>query len=246
MFLGMKNVWRSKNIKHPERDSIVWQKISTNLMGNNSENMIAMRFSKADHRILYASKAQRRLARTLDAMADEVVWTNLSATLPSSLQPVNCIETHPVDTHTVYIGFNRDVWKSADGGLTWANLTADFPDVQINSIAMDTTSAWESLYIGTDQGIYYHDTAINGYHSTTAFRLPPESLNSKSITAIHLTSTASKQRPTGAACGKAICTAPTHTPLVLLHWCEIPMRPMKCSGNLMLSFSSTAILSWCL
>ncbi|MFN8864402.1 MAG: T9SS type A sorting domain-containing protein [Flavobacteriales bacterium] len=165
MFLGMKNVWRSKNIKHPERDSIVWQKISTNLMGNNSENMIAMRFSKADHRILYASKAQRRLARTLDAMADEVVWTNLSATLPSSLQPVNCIETHPVDTHTVYIGFNRDVWKSADGGLTWANLTADFPDVQINSIAMDTTSAWESLYIGTDQGIYYHDTAINEWIS---------------------------------------------------------------------------------
>lgn len=165
LFVGMKNVWRSKNIKHPERDSIVWQQISTNLMGNNAENMIAMKFSKADHRILYASKAQRRLARTLDAMADDVIWTNVSATLPSSLQPVTCIETHPLDTHTVYIGFNRNVWKSTDGCLTWTNLTDQFPDIQINTLVMDTTSAHESLYIGTDLGIYYTDNILGEWIS---------------------------------------------------------------------------------
>jgi len=165
MFLGMKNVWRSRNVKTANNDSIVWEKISNNLMGSNTENMIALKFSYADHNILYATKAQRRLARTSNALADEVLWTNLSANLPSSLQPVTCVETHPTDTNTVYIGFNRNVWKSIDGALSWTNLTADFPDVQVNTIVMDTASAMESLYIGTDLGIYYTDNLLGEWIS---------------------------------------------------------------------------------
>jgi hypothetical protein len=165
LFLGLKNVWRTRNVKNPFLEEVVWEKISNNLMGSNTPDLIALEFSMANSSILYASEGQRKFARTLNCLADTVQWVNLSSTLPSSLMPVTAIETHPTDTQTVYIAFNENVWKSTNGGSSWTSMTANFPDIAINTIVLDTTGMPEALYIGTDLGIYYKDASMDEWIS---------------------------------------------------------------------------------
>lgn len=160
MFVGMKNVWRSKNIKHANKDSIVWEKISTNFLSANTTDCNQIRGHYTNGNVLYASKGSRKLGRTDNAMADTVVWENISTYLPNAVVAVNAIETHKSDSSIVYIAFNKNVYKSLTAGTSWALMTPNLPDVAINTIVTDTSSALENLYIGTDLGIYYWDASM--------------------------------------------------------------------------------------
>jgi hypothetical protein len=163
MFVGMKNIWRSKNIKHVEKDSIIWEKISTNFLSANTTdcNQIRPHYTKGN--VLYASKGSRKMGRTDNAMGDTVVWQNISTFLPNAVVAVNAIETHKTDSLIVYIGFNKNVYKSLTGGTSWMLMTPNLPDVAVNTIVTDTSSVLENLYIGTDLGIYYWDASMTDW-----------------------------------------------------------------------------------
>lgn len=163
MFVGMKNIWRSKNIKHPNKDSIVWQKISTNFLSANTTDCNQIRGHYTKGNVLYASKGSRKMGRTDNAMADTVVWQNISTYLPNAVVAVNAIETHKTDSLTVYIAFNKNVYKSLNGGNSWTLMTGNLPDVAVNTIVTDTSSVLENLYIGTDLGIYYWDASMTDW-----------------------------------------------------------------------------------
>ncbi len=164
LYSGLKNVWRTFNVKHPEKDSIVWQKISNNLGGNNNVDLNEIEISMSNPNIMYVSESPRKLFRTNNALADSVIWTTLSQDLPSFIVPVNAIETHPTDTNIVYICFHNDVYKSTDQGLNWTLLSENMPDVSTNTMALDTSAfSNEGLYVGTDLGVFYHDTLLNDW-----------------------------------------------------------------------------------
>ncbi|MFM1931970.1 MAG: hypothetical protein RL226_1273, partial [Bacteroidota bacterium] len=163
MFAGLKNVWRTKNIKHPDRDQIVWERISNNLGGNNLTNMNQLIQHRADSNIIYASEGTRRLFRCDNALADEPVWTDLSNLLPFTQVPVTALESHPTDSAIMYLGFNNRVWKSEDAGNSWTEMaTESLPGVTINTICYDTTSN-EGLYVGTDMGIYFKNADMTDW-----------------------------------------------------------------------------------
>jgi photosystem II stability/assembly factor-like uncharacterized protein len=165
MFVGLKNLWRSFNIKHAEKDSIVWQKISENLF-NNTTNINELEDCMSNPNIMYLAKDNKKLFRSNNALSENPTWTNLSNQLPGFQVPINSIETHPVDTNIVYICFNNDIYKSIDQGASWELFSPNFPDIRTNSIVMDTTdSGLESLYVGTDMGVYYKDTTMTEFVS---------------------------------------------------------------------------------
>jgi hypothetical protein len=168
MFVGMKNIWRSKNIRDANKDSIVWQKISTNFLSANTTDCNQIRAHYTNGNVLYASKGSRKLGRTNNAMADTVVWQNISTYLPSSVVAVNAIETHKTDSLTVYIAFNKNVYKSLNGGTSWTNMTPNLPDVAMNTLVTDTSSVLENLYVGTDLGIYYWDESMTDWINFSA------------------------------------------------------------------------------
>ncbi len=163
MFVGLKNLWRSTNIKHSEKDSIVWEKISNNLY-NNTTNINELESSLSNPDIVFLAKDNRRLFRTNNANGEVPVWVNITNNLPVFQVPINSIETHPTDTNIVYICFHNDVYKSVNQGLNWTLLTSAFPDVSTNTIVMDTTNAEiEALYLGTDMGVYYKDNTMTEF-----------------------------------------------------------------------------------
>lgn len=162
MYVGLKNVWRTQNIKHPEKDSIVWMKISDNI--TSGMNINEMEQNVGNPNIMYVAKDNRKLYRTNNALAEEPTWENISTSLPLIQVPVNAIETNPLDSNIVYICFNSNVYKSTDQGETWASLSDNMPDIVTNTMVLDLTDpGMEALYVGTDMGVYYRDTLLNEF-----------------------------------------------------------------------------------
>ncbi len=164
MFVGLKNVWRSTNIKVDNMDEMVWVRISNNLGGNNTTDINEMEHCAAAPNIFYASEGSRKLFRTSDVYSDNPTWVNLSNDLPVFNSPVNAIETNPLDSNVVYICFETNVYKSTDRGETWFNITSNLPDITMNCMVLDTTdSALEALYVGSDLGVWYKDSTMTDW-----------------------------------------------------------------------------------
>ncbi|MBN2681031.1 MAG: hypothetical protein JXR58_00860, partial [Bacteroidales bacterium] len=85
-------------------------------------------------------------------------WLSLAPTsLPTSPDPynlygmgrINCIEFHPTDTNTIFVGASQGgVWKTTDDGQSWACITDNIPVMRISSIAIDPNNP-EVIYIAT-------------------------------------------------------------------------------------------------
>lgn len=164
MFVGLKNAWRCLNVKHPEKDSLVWEQISINMGGNNNINMIAMEQCASNENVLYTTEGLGNIFRTDSCLAADPDWTDASGDLPFINQPITCIETHPVLDSVVYIGFDNRVWKSTNRGDNWEDISGSLPDILVNTIVYDVNTD-EGLYVGTDMGIYYKDASMDDWIS---------------------------------------------------------------------------------
>ena len=82
MYVGLLNVWRSMNVKHPVKDSIVWEKISSELGGNDANTMRVVHRDRNAQNRLYATEATRKFFRCDNALADvdSVTWQTFRTT----------------------------------------------------------------------------------------------------------------------------------------------------------------------
>ncbi len=150
MYIGYKNIWRSKNVRASNTNNIQWTKISS----QNVNDFDQMAISHSNPNILYASEGNK-LYRTDNAREESVNWTTLTNLLPSG-QTITAIEASPVEENTVYIVQQNKVYKSTNRGESWTNLTGLLPDVSMNTLRYYRNSQ-EGLYLGTDIGVFYRD-----------------------------------------------------------------------------------------
>ena len=86
---------------------------------------------------------------------------------PLPVRPVTHIQIDPVNpliAYATYSGFNSagqgngHVFKTSDGGQSWADLSGALPDIPANTVLIDPDSAATNspriIYVGTDIGIY--------------------------------------------------------------------------------------------
>ncbi len=154
MYVGMKNVWRSHNIRASD---VQWNKISNNLGGSNNKNIRVLEQCAADSDIFYIARWDRKLFRTDNLNDDNPVFVEVS--LPLQGTPTD-IETNPNDANIVYITLNYNVYKSEDRGETWQNITGNLPSASKNTIEYYKNDN-EGLYVGTDAGIYYKNANMS-------------------------------------------------------------------------------------
>ncbi len=158
MYVGMKNVWRSDNI----RDGVVyWQKISDNLGGTNNKNIRLLEQSEADTNILYMARWDGKLFRCDNIHDSNPEWVEVS--LPADGTPTD-MEANPFDENVLYITLNYDVYKSYDKGETWNKITGNLPAASKNTIEYYKNDN-EGLYVGTDAGIYYKNADMSEWVS---------------------------------------------------------------------------------
>ena len=158
MFLGLKNVWRSNNIKNGSIAGITWTKVTTNL---SSGDCVALKQSTVDPQILYLVKDSHLFYRTDNAHAITPSWVDLSAQLPNASTPTD-ISTDPQNIDNVYCTSNHKIYFSTDRGNSWTDISGTLPNVSLNTIIC-SKSNHSGLYLGTDIGVFYKDDMMTDW-----------------------------------------------------------------------------------
>ncbi|MEI7726403.1 MAG: BACON domain-containing carbohydrate-binding protein [Bacteroidota bacterium] len=163
MFIGYVNVWRSINVKASPSSSVTWTKISTGETGGCA----VLEQSPANVDVLYVVRSGS-LKRSDNANATTPTWT--VCTLPGGSTPSD-LEAHPTDPNIVYASAGTKIYKSADKGATWINISGTLPAVNINCLVYDKTSN-EGLYVGNKTNVFYKDATLTDWIAFST-GLPP-------------------------------------------------------------------------
>lgn len=85
-------------------------------------------FDPTDPNVLYATVSgfdegtpnqPGHLFRTRNALSDSAAWDNIS---PPVNLPNNCLAIDPKKPNSIYVGTDLGVWRTLDGGATWAHM----------------------------------------------------------------------------------------------------------------------------
>ena len=139
----------------------LWAPISTpnqsGWVGN--AQIYAVAAAKTDANVVYAS-----VDGTTTAL---FVTTNRGASwqarTPPTTSRISDITVDPTDATTAYAVVGRfdstgHVWRTADGGATWTNITGNLPDVPTYSVELDVRgvgAADDRIYVGGDDGVWW-------------------------------------------------------------------------------------------
>ncbi len=101
--------------------------------------------------------------------AGSPVWITLTRPNTNS---ISAITVNPANKNEVWITCNGytnsdKVYRSADGGATWANLSLSLPNVPVYSIvfANNNNAPSGAVYVGTEFGVFYTDDGIPDWES---------------------------------------------------------------------------------
>jgi len=101
---------------------------------------------------------------------------------PLPVRTITEIVVDPADPATVYVvyaGFDASgagrghIYKTADAGATWTNLSANLPDISANALLLDPDTRPRVLYLGTDAGVLRMTDDGRGSWEAYSNGLPP-------------------------------------------------------------------------
>lgn len=182
VFFGTLNLYRSGDSGEG------WSNIGTSLVAANG-SIASIGVAPSDTLTVYVGSSDGRLSYTHDLGG---TWTTASGT---GTGPVTDIAVDPRDARTAIIvrsGFNatNKVFRTVDGGATWANLTFDLPNVPVLSVVLEPGS--RDITIGTDLGVFTLRSAatswapvLNGLPNVAVYDLVFDAPRSRLIAATH-------------------------------------------------------------
>jgi photosystem II stability/assembly factor-like uncharacterized protein len=153
LFAGYADVWKTAN----RGDS--WTKISTI---NTSNKIRSMAIAPSDNRYLYVADYSHIWKTTIGGNT----WTDITGTLPVGTNSITYIAVKYDDPNTLWVtlsAYNSNkVYQSADGGITWTNISAGLPSIPAYTIVQNKQSTSEvHLYVGTEVGVYFKKGSDN-------------------------------------------------------------------------------------
>jgi uncharacterized repeat protein (TIGR01451 family) len=173
LFLGSYRLYRTNNAEAPSSGDVSWEPISGDLTSgctgtapNGARGCLisAVGLAQGGDGVYTGSDDGyvEVSPNAVNAPADKVTWNRVGqGVLPN--RPVTQFAVDRSNWRTAYIsyaGFDQatpgtpgHVWKTTDGGQTWANITHELPNVPVNSIVVDAAFP-NTLYAGTDIGPY--------------------------------------------------------------------------------------------
>jgi PKD repeat protein/photosystem II stability/assembly factor-like uncharacterized protein len=154
-FLAETDVYRTDNLSsNPPK----WNKLS-----NINEVIKAIAVSPADANVVYAITVSGKVFRSDNALNAAATFSNVSRTptAPSSKASIAVIKS---SSNVVYISCNSKVYRSADKGVTWINISTGLPATNFLKILHDTYSNDESIYIANGvSAVYYKNNTLSSW-----------------------------------------------------------------------------------
>jgi len=129
-----------------------------------TNDILTIEQSSANERIMYIGRKDRSFWKSRNIHWLSPTWSDYSGYLPNDAI-ISDIAAHPTNEDIVYIAQSNRIYKSILGGdiiygssiPAWTNISGSLPDIPINCILYDKSQPYESLYIGTDAGVFYKD-----------------------------------------------------------------------------------------
>jgi len=94
-------------------------------------------------------------------------WENRTNGLPDDMyfSFVEVDANDPLNAWVVVAGFEpgKHVYQTEDAGLTWTNVTYDLPNLPVNCIVHVDNSLYNTIYVGTDIGVYYRNDTTSSW-----------------------------------------------------------------------------------
>jgi hypothetical protein len=86
-------------------------------------------------------------------------WNDVTSNIPGEPRWITRVVCDPVDANTMYVlrtGFSpgNKVWKTANLGWIWTNISGDLPDLPCSDLFIDPENT-DHLYVANDIGIYH-------------------------------------------------------------------------------------------
>jgi photosystem II stability/assembly factor-like uncharacterized protein len=64
------------------------------------------------------------------------------------------------------------VYRTTDGGETWANISGNLPNAPVNDVVVDTER--DTVYVGSDVGVFFLKNGVKNWHAVgTGLPLAP-------------------------------------------------------------------------
>ncbi|MBK9320514.1 MAG: hypothetical protein IPM91_18075 [Bacteroidetes bacterium] len=88
---------------------------------------------------------------------------SVSSNLPSTLTNGGSVTGLVNDSNVIYVTAGSKVYRSADQGISWSNVTFNLPNINIIKIIHDPYSTDESVYISNTAGIWYKNQTMSSW-----------------------------------------------------------------------------------
>jgi uncharacterized repeat protein (TIGR01451 family) len=178
MFLGTYRLYRTNNAETPSAGDVTWAPISGDLTSgctgsapNGARGCVISAVGVADGGDgVWVGTDDARVSVSPDAVTSATpTWSRVGAdVLPN--RPVDQIAVDRSNWRVAYLGYGGfgaatpsntgHVFATTDGGKTFENVTANLPDVPVNSVVIDPSDS-RTIYVGTDVGTF---VSTNGGH----------------------------------------------------------------------------------
>jgi PKD repeat protein len=152
-FSGEQNVWRTTDLNNI---SPAWSQIS-----NFNQTVKAINSSQADSSVLYVITANSKIYRSDNALSGTPTFTNF--TTPAATNLIANIASVKTNSNVVYISCGSRVYRSANRGATWTNVSSNLPLVNILKIYHDEFSSNETIYVCSANAVYYKDATMTNW-----------------------------------------------------------------------------------
>lgn len=173
LLAGGRSLWRSTNAR---ASAPTWSAIR----GAGSDNISAIAVAKGNSDLIWIAQNDGQLWKTVNGTAATPIWTAIddnSKVDPLPNRYVTRIVIDPDDANVVYVALGgysaNNLWKTTDGGTTWASLTGTgtgiLPQAPIRAIARDPFDP-KILFVGTEVGVF--STANGGVTWSTTNDAP--------------------------------------------------------------------------
>ena len=160
-FSGEQDVWRTTDLNNT---SPTWTKIS-----NFNQKVMAIHSSPKDSNLLYVITAAGKIYRSDNALSATPTFTYYNT--PAGTSIVANIASIKTNSNVVYISCGNKIYRSANKGATWTNVTLTLPTINILKIYHDEFNANEAMYVCNASGVYYKDITMSSWTNIT-YNLP--------------------------------------------------------------------------